>query len=75
MLAAITTSIFDREEGPATDLSLLNAGAAIYAAGSTDSIADGVDAAREAVSSGAAAEKLAAYVALSNKLGPRKTKK
>jgi anthranilate phosphoribosyltransferase len=73
--AAVTTAIFDREEGPAADISLLNAGAAIYAAGATDSISDGVDAAREAVASGAAAEKLASYVALSNKLAPKKTKK
>lgn len=72
--AAVTTAIFDREAGPAADLALLNAGAAIYAAGEADSISDGVDAAREAVASGAAAEKLAGYVALSNKLASKKSK-
>lgn len=70
--AATTTAIFDREDGPAADLAKLNAGAAIYAAGLSDSIAEGVDAARETIASGAAAEKLAKYVALSNRLADEK---
>jgi anthranilate phosphoribosyltransferase len=38
----------------------LNAGAAIYVAGEAATLADGVEAAREAIDSGAAAETLAA---------------
>jgi anthranilate phosphoribosyltransferase len=44
--------------GPARDIVLLNAGAAIYAADVADSIAAGVEAAREAIDSGAALERL-----------------
>jgi anthranilate phosphoribosyltransferase len=45
-------------EGPKRDIILANAGAAIYVAGEADSIADGVEAARAAIDSGAAAAKL-----------------
>ncbi|WP_224448992.1 anthranilate phosphoribosyltransferase [Haloprofundus salilacus] len=44
--------------GAKRDIILANAGAAVYVAGLADSIDDGVDRAREAVDSGAAAEKL-----------------
>ncbi|AWB27938.1 anthranilate phosphoribosyltransferase [Halococcoides cellulosivorans] len=44
--------------GPKRDIILANAGAAIYVAGKADSIADGVDLAREAIDSGAATERL-----------------
>ena len=40
--------------GPARDIVCLNAGAAIYVAGCADSLADGVEAARAAISSGKA---------------------
>jgi anthranilate phosphoribosyltransferase len=52
--AAIARAIFAGEAGPARDLTLLNAGAAIYAGGRADSIAAGVVVAAEAVDSGAA---------------------
>jgi anthranilate phosphoribosyltransferase len=58
------------EEGPRTDLVLLNAGAAIYAGGLTDDLRAGVEAAREAITSGAAARTLDAYVRLSGELAP-----
>jgi len=45
--------------GAKRDLILANAGAAIYVAGEADSLADGVDVAREAIESGAAEAKLA----------------
>jgi len=48
--------------GPALDMTLLNAGAAIYAADLTDSLSKGVDKAREAIGSGGAARKLKEYV-------------
>ncbi|GAB3039876.1 anthranilate phosphoribosyltransferase [Natronobiforma cellulositropha] len=44
--------------GPKQDVILANAGAAIYVSGTVDSLADGVDAAREAIESGDAAAKL-----------------
>jgi anthranilate phosphoribosyltransferase len=43
--------------GPKRDVILANAGAAIYVAGGADSLEGGVEAAREAIDSGAAAEK------------------
>jgi anthranilate phosphoribosyltransferase len=79
--AAVTRSILageDEREGaeggplPRADveLALINAGAAIYAAGSAASIAEGVEVAREAVSSGAAAEALERYVRASRANAP-----
>ena len=52
--AATTRAIFAGEAGPARDIAVLNAGAAIYAAGAADSIPAGVTAAQEAIDSGAA---------------------
>jgi anthranilate phosphoribosyltransferase len=69
--AATTRAILAGDEGPRRDLALLNAGAAIYAAGRADSIAHGVEIAAEAVDSGAAERTLEAYVALSRELAPR----
>jgi len=45
--------------GPKRDIILANAGAAIYVAGEADSLEAGVEVAREAIDSGAAAQKLA----------------
>jgi anthranilate phosphoribosyltransferase len=55
-------------EGPARDIVVFNAGAALFAAGVAASIGDGVEKARLALSSGAARAKLAAYVALTQRL-------
>ncbi|MFC6837610.1 anthranilate phosphoribosyltransferase [Halomarina ordinaria] len=44
--------------GPKRDVILLNAGAAVYVAGEADTVAAGVERAREAIDSGAAAAKL-----------------
>jgi anthranilate phosphoribosyltransferase len=52
------------------DLALINAGAAIYAGGRADSIADGVEAARAAVADGAAAEALERFVRASHEYAP-----
>ena len=46
------------ESGPKRDVILANAGAAVYVAGITDTIEAGVDAAREAIETGAAADAL-----------------
>jgi anthranilate phosphoribosyltransferase len=50
----------NNEPGAERDVVALNAGAAIYAAGIADSLADGVDQARTAIASGAAMAKLEA---------------
>jgi anthranilate phosphoribosyltransferase len=52
------------------DLALINAGAAIYAGGRTDSIADGVEAARAAVADGEAAKALERFVRASHDYAP-----
>jgi len=73
--AAVTRAILagDRheagEEPPSAsiELAVINAGAAIYTAGEADTIADGVEAARAALASGAAAEALERYVRTSRK--------
>ncbi len=64
----MTRAILGGESSPHADLAYLNAGAAIYAAGRVDTLADGVEAAREACTSGAAAATLDAFVALSTEL-------
>ncbi len=68
--AEVTRRILGGEPGPARDLALLNAGAAIYVAGRVDTLADGVAAAAEAVDSGSAARALDALVALTDELAP-----
>jgi anthranilate phosphoribosyltransferase len=69
--AATTRRIFAGEHGPERDLALFNAGAAIYAGGRADTLREGVEAAAEAVDSGAAAAALDALTAMTAKLSPR----
>lgn len=52
----------DNQAGPARDIVALNAGAAIYAAGLTSTLALGIAKALEVIASGAAREKLTALV-------------
>jgi anthranilate phosphoribosyltransferase len=68
--AAATTAILEGEEGPRADLALVNAGAAIYAAGAVGSIAEGVEAARAALADGSAAHALREYVQASHRYAP-----
>lgn len=56
--AAIIEAILRGEQGPRTDIALLNAGAAIYVAGGSETIRNGVTAARHAIQSGEAQRKL-----------------
>jgi anthranilate phosphoribosyltransferase len=56
-------SVLDNQPGPARDIVILNAGAALYAANVTDSIVAGIERARAALDSGAAKAKLAELVA------------
>jgi anthranilate phosphoribosyltransferase len=68
--AAVTRAILDGESGPRTDLALINAGAAIYAAGAVASIAEGVEAARAALADGSAAHALQSYVEATLRYAP-----
>ena len=66
--ADIARRIFSGETGAARDLAALNAGAAIYVGGRAESLQAGVEAAQEAIDSGAATAKLEAFVALTQEL-------
>jgi anthranilate phosphoribosyltransferase len=66
--AAVVTHVLEGEGGPARDVSLLNAGAAIYVAGGASDLEDGVAKARQAVDSGAAFDVLGRLVARSREL-------
>lgn len=61
-----TLDILSGGQGPKTDIVLLNAGAAIYTGGKAESIADGIQAARQMIASGAAMKKLEEFRQLSN---------
>jgi len=58
--AATLTRVLEGEVGPLAEITVLNAGAAIYVAGLAEDLAAGVAAARTALESGAAAAKLEA---------------
>jgi len=62
--------IFGGEPGPARCLAVLNAGAAIYAGGGSDSLETGVRVAEQAIDSGSAAATLERFVALTRELAP-----
>jgi anthranilate phosphoribosyltransferase len=68
--AETTRRIFAGERGPARDFAVLNAGAAIYAAGRVDGLEPGVRAAEAAIDAGAASEALDRLVELTGKLAP-----
>ncbi len=61
---AIIRSVLEDNPGPARDIVQLNAGAAIYAAGIADSLADGMEKADEAIASGEARSRLDKLVIL-----------
>jgi anthranilate phosphoribosyltransferase len=58
------------EDGPVRDIVLLNAGAALYCAGTAASVTEGVKRAREAVASGKAMAKLSQFVACTQRFKP-----
>ena len=62
----IIKSVLANEAGPARDIVCLNAGAAIYAAGLAESLAAGVDRAKEVIASGEAAAKLDQLIQATN---------
>jgi len=63
---AIIHSVLQKQAGPARDIVLLNAGAAICVAGVAGSIADGIKLAAHAIDSGDAEQKLQQLVSLTN---------
>jgi len=63
---AMLQGVMDNQSGAARDIVLLNAGAAIYVAGLSDSLAHGVKKAAETLSSGAAKNKLEQLIQVSN---------
>jgi anthranilate phosphoribosyltransferase len=58
------------ERGAIRDIAVLNAGAAIYAGGAADTLADGVRAAEAAIDTGAAGQALDRFVARTRELAP-----
>ena len=62
---AMLRAVLDNQPGAARDIVVLNAGAALYAANVADTIAEGIERARQALASGAAKAKLAQFVAFS----------
>lgn len=59
---AVVNSVLDNQPGAARDIVVLNAGAAIYAAGLVDSLTLGISKAQQVIASGAAKEKLQALI-------------
>ena len=66
--AKMLTAVLDNQPGPARDIVIINAGAALYAANVAGSIQDSIAKARAAVESGAAKAKLDQLVQLSKTL-------
>jgi anthranilate phosphoribosyltransferase len=66
--AVITQAILAGEPGPCRDLAVINAGAAIYAAGGAPSLPDGVAAAAQAIDGGHAARALDRFIARTQEL-------
>ncbi|BCT66669.1 anthranilate phosphoribosyltransferase [Nitrosospira sp. NRS527] len=60
-------SVLDNQPGPARDVVLLNAGAAVYVAGVAESLEQGLEKANVAIESGAAKAKLLELVEFSNR--------
>src|SRR5947209_3728067 len=65
--AALIVRILQGEDGPARDIVVVNAAAALVAAGTAADFREGAGLARFVISSGAASEKLAALAAFTNK--------
>jgi len=67
--AVTAIAILEGEQGARRDAVMLNAGAACHVAGVAPSLGEGIKAAARAIDGGAAREKLARWVELSQKLG------
>lgn len=65
--AAIVAAILNGEEGPRRNMVLLNAGAALWAAGETDSLETGIERAADIIDTGRAKQKLDDLIAFTNR--------
>jgi len=65
--ARIILELFEGKKGGKRDIVLLNAGAALHAAGSADTIEKGIELARQAIDDGKAMERLQATIRHSNR--------
>lgn len=65
--AKITREIFDGKKGPKRDAVLLNAGAAIYIAGCSETIQEGIDLAAKIIDEGKALAKLEQFIEETNR--------
>jgi anthranilate phosphoribosyltransferase len=70
---AMLLGVLDNRPGPAREIVVLNAGAALYVAGVADSIEAGIAASREAIASGKALERLQHFIATTQALGKQET--
>ncbi|MGI8803132.1 MAG: anthranilate phosphoribosyltransferase [Solirubrobacteraceae bacterium] len=68
--AATTRAILGGEAGPSRAVAVINAAAAIYAAGRAESIADGVELARRAIDDGSAGDALEGFISASHRHAP-----
>jgi anthranilate phosphoribosyltransferase len=66
--AAIVSRVLAGEEGPARDVVVLNAGAAIFVGGGAEDVTSGVERAKDAIESGSAQEVLTRLVRVSGEL-------
>jgi len=62
----IVLDVLNKKAGPASDIVCLNAGAVLYVADLCKDIASGITMAKAAIESGAARQKLDAFVAATN---------
>lgn len=69
--AQIIRQIFGGEPGPRREIAALNAGAAIYVAGQAESIAEGLELARQTIDSGGAQATLDSFLLRSGELSAR----
>ena len=67
--AKITLGIFDGEKGPRRNIVLINAAAALVAAGSAGDLYEGIGIAKKSIDSGAAKEKLTALIRFTQENG------
>jgi anthranilate phosphoribosyltransferase len=66
--AAVVERVLEGRDGPARDVVLLNAGAAVVAGGGADDLAAGMASAREAIDEGAARDVLARLIEMTHEL-------
>ena len=63
---SLINSVFSGEASPALDMVILNSGASIYVAGLTDSLADGIEQARNILISGKVRDRFGSFVQFTN---------